>query len=109
MVEYQILEGTWLGHAMVQIDAMRSGKPASRDFSPLEFAVLFALHNRQVYYCLQAHPVYKPFVLSPPLVPYHSFKFLWKNVFLCDICRYRGSLVCNPCASLTHQFQQHYK
>ena len=54
---------------MVQIDAMRSGKPASQDLSPLEFAVLFALHNRQVYYHLQVHPVYKPFVLSPHLFP----------------------------------------
>ena len=69
VIEYQILEGTWLGHAMVQIDAMRSGKPASRDFSPLEFAILFALHNRQVYYRLQVHPVHKPFVLSPHLSP----------------------------------------
>ena len=28
---YQMLEQTWLGHAMAWIDKMRSGKPAARD------------------------------------------------------------------------------
>ena len=43
---YQMLERTWLGHAMARIDKMRSGKPAARDCEFQGRKVCYRLERR---------------------------------------------------------------